>query len=229
MPTVAGQIHANTHYGENFVESLSRQLHSTPPALQDLEVMKEEDRALVMTINGIVMKMLDKNPAARYQSMDEVLVAIKSAPEIAAKQVAVVREVKDKYKKSSKSINTKLGGAKRIVLAMAFGLVLLIYIAAEPYVSACLTADEPPLADRVAENKKLINPMAQIDTEELQKVVDRYQQSVESKKFTSDQPHELRSFAEQFMRKGDYARALELLNESEFAIACLSGYGSFTN
>lgn len=219
----------NPFFGENFVESLSRQLHTTPPALQDLEVLKEEDRALVMTINDIVMKMLNKNPAARYQSMTEVLEAIKSAPEIAAKQVSVVLEVKNKYKKSSKSIDIKLGGAKKIVFGMAFGLIILIcvvYMSATPYVTAYITADEPPLPERSVESKRLIDPMTQIDTGKLQEVIDRYQQAVENKLFTPEQPNEIRVFAEQFMRKGDYAHALELLNESEFAIANLSGYGS---
>jgi tetratricopeptide (TPR) repeat protein len=83
-----------------------------------------------MTINDIVMKMLDKDPAARYQSMDEVLAAIKAAPEVAAKRVAVVSEIQNKYKKSSRKIDDKLGGAKKLVFVMAFGLLaLLCYIA----------------------------------------------------------------------------------------------------
>ena len=161
--------------GDSYLATMQKQCTELPRSLS----MENEDIRLVQSLDQIIAKTLQKDPAQRFQTMKELCNEIESASALASKKVPLLSIIKLKLEGVYRA-SYRLGPSRKLILSMGalvIGMAILCVLSSTllaPYV----VARDPKFAERTIAWQEL-PPLKSIDDKALREQIDQFKMDID--------------------------------------------------
>lgn len=139
------------------VKTLYAHLHTEPDEIEQVSGM---NKSTVSLLNSIVLKALRKDPSERYQSIEELSAALKTAEAEAEAPVGLVKEVKaDVGAKSRKVSKVVSKNIRDHIFAISLAMVAVVTISAGAFVATPYVVTKDPIGSEIDIAWEEVNPL----------------------------------------------------------------------
>jgi serine/threonine protein kinase len=129
--------------GQNALGTMYRQINEMPTPLSDIE----DDVRLIQRLDEIISKTLQKNPDARYQTIQELQADLESAGEYSAKKIQAFSVVGLQLQTMQRALWNSMGSGKKTVLVVLLSCLVLC-VAGVALVAPYLLSFDPTKDER---------------------------------------------------------------------------------
>ncbi len=161
--------------GDSYLATMQKQCTELPRSLS----MENEDIRLVQSLDQIIAKTLQKDPAQRFQTMKELREAIESASVLASRKLPILSIIKLKLEGIYRASH-RLGPSRKLILSMGALVIGMgtLFVLSSTLLAPYIVARDPKTAERAIAWQEL-PPLKSIDDKVFQEQLNQFKMDID--------------------------------------------------